>query len=121
MAGADPFRTGNTAFRLGLGKALVPFVFVYGPAMLVVTPEFTWPGFLFIVLSCVAGIVMLSAAFAGYALAPLAVWERCLLGIAALPTIAPSVTPTLVGLALASPVVITQVLKARAAPRPAPA
>ena len=28
MAGADPFRTGNTAFRLGLGKVLVPFVFV---------------------------------------------------------------------------------------------
>ena len=43
MAGADPFKTGNTAFRLGLGKVLVPFVFVYGPAMLIVTPEFTWP------------------------------------------------------------------------------
>src|SRR5688572_27824901 len=26
MAGADPFKTGNTAFRLGLAKALVPFV-----------------------------------------------------------------------------------------------
>src|SRR3546814_11542114 len=24
MAGADPFKTGNTAFRLGLGKVLVP-------------------------------------------------------------------------------------------------
>ena len=31
MAGADPFKTGNTAFRLGAGKALVPFVFVYAP------------------------------------------------------------------------------------------
>ena len=31
MAGADPFKTGNTAFRLGLAKALVPFVFVYSP------------------------------------------------------------------------------------------
>jgi len=31
MAGADPFETGNTAFRLGLAKAMVPFVFVYSP------------------------------------------------------------------------------------------
>jgi TRAP transporter 4TM/12TM fusion protein len=121
MAGADPFRTGNTAFRLGLGKALVPFVFVYGPAMLVVTPEFTWPSFLFIVLSCVAGIVMLSAAFAGYALAPLRLWERWLIGIAALPTIAPSVTATLVGLALAAPVIAVQIVRARTSPRAAPA
>src|SRR6185436_3468261 len=37
MAGADPFKTGNTAFRLGLAKALVPFVFVYSPSMLLVT------------------------------------------------------------------------------------
>ena len=42
MAGADPFKTGNTAFRLGLAKALVPFVFVYSPALLLVSPGFTW-------------------------------------------------------------------------------
>ena len=45
MAGADPFKTGNTAFRLGLAKALVPFVFVYSPAMLLVTKGFTWAEF----------------------------------------------------------------------------
>jgi len=32
MAGSDPFKTGNTAFRLGLAKALVPFVFVFSPS-----------------------------------------------------------------------------------------
>ncbi|MGO4573494.1 TRAP transporter large permease subunit, partial [Microvirga sp. 2TAF3] len=40
MAGADPFKTGNKTFGPGLGKALGPFVFVYGPAMLIVTPKF---------------------------------------------------------------------------------
>ena len=104
MAGADPFRTGNTAFRLGLGKVLVPFVFVYGPAMLIVTPEFTWPDFLVTVFGCVAGITLLSAAFAGYALAPLRAWERWLVGLAALPTIAPGLASSLVGLAVAAPV-----------------
>jgi TRAP-type uncharacterized transport system fused permease subunit len=121
MAGADPFRTGNTAFRLGLGKALVPFVFVYGPAMLIVTPEFTWPDFLMTVFGCVSGITLLSAAFAGFAVAPLRTWERWLIGFAALPTIAPGLTSTLIGLALASPVVIRQVLNARISARPAEA
>ena len=46
MAGADPFKTGNTAFRLGLAKALVPFVFVYSPSMLLVTKGFAWAEFI---------------------------------------------------------------------------
>ncbi|QFU15369.1 TRAP transporter fused permease subunit [Microvirga thermotolerans] len=121
MAGADPFKTGNTAFRLGLGKALVPFVFVYGPAMLIVTPEFTWPSFFFVVGGCMFGIVLLSAAFTGYALAPMRAWERWLAGLAALPIIAPQMTMTLIGLALAAPVLITQLMRARTLRPPVPA
>ena len=119
MAGADPFKTGNTAFRLGLGKVLVPFVFVYGPAMLIVTPEFNWFDFTTTTLGCAAGIVLLSAAFGGYALAPLAAWERIVLGIAALPTIAPGIQSTLVGLAIASPILIRQIVVSRRMPKPA--
>jgi len=121
MAGADPFRTGNTAFRLGLGKALVPFVFVYGPAMLLVTPGFTWPSFFLVVTGAVIGIVFLSAAFSGYALATLRTWERWLIGIAALPVIAPDLKTTLVGLAIASPVILSQMLKLRSRTASAPA
>ena len=46
MAGSDPFKTGNTAFRLGLGKALVPFVFVFAPSLLIVVKGFSWYGVL---------------------------------------------------------------------------
>ncbi len=113
MAGADPFRTGNTAFRLGLGKVLVPFVFVYGPAMLIVTPQFNWPDFLLTTFGCIAGIMLLSGAFAGYILAPLKPWERWLVGIAALPTVAPGLTSTVIGLAMASPVMVRQIIAAR--------
>ena len=42
MAGSDPFKTGNTAFRLGLGKALVPLVFAFAPSLLLVVPNFSW-------------------------------------------------------------------------------
>jgi TRAP transporter 4TM/12TM fusion protein len=121
MAGADPFRTGNTAFRLGLGKVLVPFVFVYGPAMLIVTPEFTWPSFLFVTAGAVIGIMFLSAAFAGYGLTPMRAWERWLIGLASLPIIAPDAQTTLIGLVMASPVVVSQLFKARTAMVPKPA
>ncbi|WP_414475762.1 TRAP transporter permease [Microvirga sp. M2] len=121
MAGADPFKTGNTAFRLGLGKALVPFVFVYGPAMLLVTPDFTWASFFLVTAGAIAGILCLSAAFAGYALTEMRAWERWLIGIAALPIIAPDLRTTLVGLAIATPVLASQLLKARAQTASAPA
>jgi TRAP-type uncharacterized transport system fused permease subunit len=114
MAGADPFRTGNTAFRLGLGKALVPFVFVYGPSLLLVTTQFTWLDFAITLFGCVAGIVLLSAAFAGYALASLKGWERWLLAFAAFPTIAPGLASTAFGLLVASPVIVRQFLRAEA-------
>jgi TRAP-type uncharacterized transport system fused permease subunit len=40
IARSEPMRTGMTAFRLSMGKALVPFAFVYTPALLFV--NFTW-------------------------------------------------------------------------------
>ena len=79
MAGADPFRTGNTAFRLGLGKVLVPFVFVFSPSLLLVAKGFNWPDFWLAFLGCVAGISCLSAGITGWLLTRTAFWERVLL------------------------------------------
>ena len=55
MAGADPFKTGNTAFRLALGKALVPFVFVFSPSLLLVADGFSWVEFAIGLTGCLAG------------------------------------------------------------------
>ena len=109
MAGADPFKTGNTAFRLGLAKALVPFVFVYSPAMLLVTKGFTWAEFFETTAGCIVGIVMLAVALTGYGLARLPAWERLLLGVASVLVISPSRIATLLGLALAVPVLLRQI------------
>jgi len=108
MAGADPFRTGNTAFRLGLAKALVPFVFVYSPAMLIVTRQFSWPEFFETTIGCLIGIVMLAAALTGYGLARMKGWERLLLFLGSVLVITPSRTLTLAGIALSLPVIIRQ-------------
>lgn len=114
MAGADPFKTGNTAFRLGLAKALVPFVFVYSPTMLLVTKEFTWPSFFETTGGCLVGIVMLAIALTGYGLSRLPGWERLLLGAASVMVISPNRTATLIGLALAVPVLLRQLVVWRA-------
>ena len=114
MAGADPFRTGNTAFRLGLAKALVPFVFVYQPAMLIVTNEFTWPLFIETTLSCAVGIVMLAAALTGFGFAPMTGLMRLALAIASLLLIMPSRTALFAGLLIAAPILLAQLRAARA-------
>ena len=115
MAGADPFKTGNTAFRLGLAKALVPFVFVYSPSMLLVTKGFTWAEFIETTTGCIIGIVMLAVALTGYGLARLPNLERLWLGAASILVISPSRTATLVGLAMSVPVLLRQLAAWRAA------
>jgi TRAP transporter 4TM/12TM fusion protein len=115
MAGADPFKTGNTAFRLGLAKALVPFVFVYSPSMLLVTKDFTWAAFIETTAGCIVGIVMLAAALTGYGLARMPSLERLWLGAASILVISPSRTATLIGLAMGIPVLLRQLAAWRSA------
>jgi len=114
MAGADPFKTGNTAFRLGLAKALVPFVFVYSPSMLLVTKGFTWSEFIETTAGCAVGVVMLAIALTGYGLARLPNFERLWLGAASILVISPSRSATLIGLAMAVPVLVRQIMEWRA-------
>jgi TRAP transporter 4TM/12TM fusion protein len=115
MAGADPFKTGNTAFRLGLAKALVPFVFVYSPSLLLVTKGFTWAEFFETTIGCAVGVVMLAIALTGYGLARLSKLEQFWLGAASILVISPSRTATLAGLAMAVPIAVRQLAAWRAA------
>lgn len=108
MAGAEPFKTGNTAFRLAMAKVLVPFVFVFSPSMLLVTKGFTWFDFWFTTLGCIIGIVLLAAALTGFLFSRLAKWEQILLTIASILVITPNWTMTIIGFALAVPVVLRQ-------------
>ncbi|MBL8670236.1 MAG: TRAP transporter permease [Alphaproteobacteria bacterium] len=113
MAGADPFRTGNTAFRLGLAKALVPFVFVYAPSMLIVTKGFTWEDFAITVGGCALGVGVLAMALTGFVFVRMPAWQRLLLAAGGLLMMAPGLTSTLVGIALAAPVLAVQALAGR--------
>jgi TRAP transporter 4TM/12TM fusion protein len=108
MAGADPFKTGNTAFRLGLGKVLVPFVFVFSPSLLLVASGFTWSEFFIAFTGCVVGITCLGAALSGFLLVRTLSWERALLAGASLLLVAPELYSSLLGGALILPVLARQ-------------
>ena len=110
----DPFKTGNTAFRLGLGKVLVPFVFVFSPSLLLVTKGFNWADFTIGFLGCVAGITCLGAALSGWLLARAVAWERAILAIAAILFVTPELYSSLLGLVLLVPVVARQLAGWRA-------
>ena len=121
MAGSDPFKTGNMAFRLGLAKVLVPFVFVFSPSLLLVAKGFTWADFAVTFIGCVLGIVALAAALSGYLMAEMKRWERALCAIGALCLIAPGLKISLLGLALMLPVLVSQWTVSRALHKPSQA
>jgi len=113
MAGADPFRTGNTAFRLALAKALVPFVFVFSPSLLIMVPGFSWQEFLLAFAGCLVSVTFLGASLSSYLLAPMSIWERIWLAVAALPAMASGTTALAASLVLSLPVLATQLVRYR--------
>jgi TRAP-type uncharacterized transport system fused permease subunit len=118
MAGSDPFKTGNMAFRLGMAKALVPFVFVFSPSLLLVAKGFTAYDFAVTFVGCVLGIVVLAAALSRYLLVELKRWEQLLCLAAAVLLIAPGLWVTLAGALLAAPVLVRQLAAHRGRARP---
>jgi TRAP transporter 4TM/12TM fusion protein len=114
IAGSNPFKTGNTAFRLGIAKALVPFVFVYSPALLLVADGFTWYLFTITLIGAMLGIASLGVAFSGFLFRPLAKWERWWVALTSFLFIAPGLTTLLIGLVAMSPIVFRQIMARRA-------
>lgn len=108
IAGSNPFQTGNTAFKLGNAKALVPLVFVYAPSLLIVVEDFSMQEFVIAFTGCIIGIFLLGAAFTGYLVAVMTGWQRWLLGFGALFFFAPGLTSGAIGLAVTSPVLLLQ-------------
>jgi TRAP transporter 4TM/12TM fusion protein len=82
IARSEPMRTGMTAFRLSMGKALVPFAFVYSPVLLL---DFQWDQFVLATSCAVVAVMGLGAAYTGYVARPVgraAFWALNLFSLA---------------------------------------
>ncbi len=116
IANSNPFRTGISAFSLGLGKVVAPMAFVYAPVLLFVSSTgFDLWEFTYTAASCIAGVVALSTAVVGYWLAPMGTVWRIVIAFAGLIFVAPSLTADLIALIIASPVIASQLLARRKA------
>ena len=85
---AAPMETGTTAFRLSMGKALVPFMFVYAPSLLFI--NFSWFEFTTAFASGLLGVYALSVAYIGFFRAPVVRFRKYLLIAGGLCLISPN-------------------------------
>ena len=83
IARSEPMRTGMTAFRLSMGKALVPFAFVYAPVLLFI--DFSAINFVIALASAIIAIMGLGAAYTGHCRRPIGIpafWALNVLSLA---------------------------------------
>jgi TRAP transporter 4TM/12TM fusion protein len=95
IAGAPPVRTAITAMALAATGFIVPFMFVYGPPLLLAGSP---PRVALALCTAVVGVTGLAAAVIGHARRPLPGWQRALLAVAAFLLIFPGLWTDGVGL-----------------------
>jgi TRAP transporter 4TM/12TM fusion protein len=113
IGGASLWRSGVQAMKFAAAGFIVPFFFIYNPALLFSGP---WPEILRAVLTGSIGVIALAASLEGYFLRTASWLERALFLGAALLLIDPNVMTDIVGLALLAAGLLLQ--KMRPAPSP---
>lgn len=117
IAGANPMRVGMTAVRLGLVALIIPFFFVYQPALLLQGS----PGEVArCVVTSLGGVILLAGALQGWLLARASWGERALLALGGLLLIDGSLTTDLLAIPPAAAVLLIQARQTRRAARRSP-
>jgi TRAP transporter 4TM/12TM fusion protein len=110
VAKANMWDAGWAAMRVGAAGYIVPFMFVYDPALLMIGD---WPHIIWrFVLAC-GGIGMLAAGLHGYLMRAMPIWERGVAIVAAILLVVPTIWADLAGIALAAALVAFQLAVGR--------
>ena len=104
IAQSPPFRTGIEAFKLGIGKIVVPMVFCYAPSLLLVTDGFTWRSLIQDGGTCALGVIVMSAALSRYLFVELRWWQSLPVFLAGLLLTVPGTASDIGGLVLLAPI-----------------
>src|SRR5829696_416324 len=105
LAKSDLWATGWAAMKIGAAGFIVPFMFVYEPALLMIGD---WPTIIWRFLASCFGIMLLAAGLHGYFLRRASLWERAVLVAAAFCLVKPGWETDLAGVALCAVVVAAQ-------------
>ena len=114
ISGANPFKTGLTAFGLASAGFVVPFVIVSAPIILwlpaLLDPQasFDYLRFAHIFITLLIGVVALGATVVGYFRSNSTLLERALTGVAAFSLLSPEVYSDLAGIAILAFLYIVQ-------------
>ncbi len=108
ISGSNLWRTGLQAVRIGATGFIIPYMFVYGPSLLMIGSTWT---ILTALLSACLGVIALSAGLMGWLFKGTSLIERGMLIVGAILLINPGLLTDGIGLALFMAVVIIQKLK----------
>ena len=110
IAKSNPLKTGVTATRLAITAFIVPYIFAYSPDMLIVISDAPWYEIVWLVVTAIAGIFVLSAGMEGYMLVRMPAWER-ILGLAGgLLLIIPGMPTDIAGIAIIAILILLQII-----------
>ena len=112
LAKADLWSSGWAAVKIGFAGFIVPFMFVYEPALLMIGD---WATILSSCVSASIGVVMFAGGLHGYFLTAANYWQRGLLLIGGLCLIKPGIYTDLAGAGIAALVIATQFAARRGA------
>lgn len=97
ISGSDPNKVGFKACTIGIATYIVPFMFVYGPALVNIG---TLVEVLLSTFTAVTGIVALAVAVVGHLKAKCPIWQRVLFGASSLMLVYPETVTDLAGATL---------------------
>ena len=97
IAKADINKVGWTAFSYGITCYILPFMFFYGPALLMEAPVIN---ITLAIVSGVLGVMAIAAAVVGFLRRALPPWARCLAALAGILLLHPGIITDIAGLAV---------------------
>jgi TRAP transporter 4TM/12TM fusion protein len=112
LAKADMWDSSWAAMKIGAAGFIIPFMFVYQPALLMIGD---WPTIIWSFLNSCVGIALFAAGLHGYFITAASYWQRALLTAGGICLVFPGVWTDLAGAGLAGIVIVTQLLERRAA------
>jgi TRAP transporter 4TM/12TM fusion protein len=112
LAKSDLWASGWAAVKIGAAGFIVPFMFVYEPALLMIGP---WSAVITGFITASIGIMLFAAGLHGYLIGPALLWHRVGLMCGGLLLIDPGLVTDIIGLVIVAAVVGHQALAPRAA------
>jgi TRAP transporter 4TM/12TM fusion protein len=117
LAKANMWHSGFNAMRIAAPAYIVPFMFVYEPALLLVSTDWSadWPHVAWVVVTACTGVIALAGGLFGWLVGFASTWQRAVMIVAALCLIKPGIYTDAVGLGLLALAVVAQLLERRRA------